>query len=83
MANASIHATSQVLDDLYIADYGNGQIVILRHLKPHRTITDGINGPQDVTLDASGNLYAVNTTGDNIAEYAPERPSRLSFTTPE
>ena len=71
VANASIHATSQVLDDLYIADYGNGQIVILRHLKPHRTITDGINGPQDVTLDASGNLYAVNTTGDNIAEYAP------------
>jgi hypothetical protein len=71
VANASTHATYPGLGDLYIADYGNGRIVILRHLKPHGTITDGIDGPQDVTLDASGNLYVVNTTGDNIAEYAP------------
>jgi DNA-binding beta-propeller fold protein YncE len=71
VANASTHAAYRGLDDLYIADYGNGRIDILRHLKPHGRITDGINGPQDVTLDASGNLYVVNTTGDNITEYAP------------
>lgn len=67
--------------DLYIADYGNGRVAVLRddrRLREVATITDGIDGPQDVTIDTDGNLYVVNTVGDNIAEY-PSGASSPSF----
>ena len=61
------------LKDLYVADYGRGSIVLLKSstFEPDGSITAGINGPYDVTLDAAGNLYVANITGGNVAEYAP------------
>jgi hypothetical protein len=59
--------------DLYVAEYGVGKIIILKNhgYAPDGTITSGINGPQGVTLDQSGNLYVANRNGGNVAEYAP------------
>ncbi len=61
------------LHDLYVADYGEGQIVLLKndHYVPDGTINTGINGPFDVTLDRGGNLYVANRNGGNVTEYAP------------
>ena len=42
-------------------------------------ITDGINGPLDVSLDGAGNLFVANATGVNVTEYPPGASSP-SFT---
>ena len=71
----SLHRAAQpaaLTKVLYVADYGDGSIDVLVHRRLARSITDGVNGPQDVTLDANGNVYVVNTTGDNVTEYAPD-----------
>jgi hypothetical protein len=34
-------------------------------------ITNGINGPDGIWYDQSGNLYVANYGGDNVKEYAP------------
>jgi DNA-binding beta-propeller fold protein YncE len=59
--------------DLYVADYGFGKIIILKNhgYAPDGSITTGINGPQGLTLDPSGNLYVANRTGGTVTEYAP------------
>lgn len=61
------------LRDLYVADDGLGAVLLFknRHYTPDGTITNGINGPWDVTLDRAGNLYVANRSGGNVAEYAP------------
>lgn len=38
---------------------------------PIRTISDGVNQPQVLVLDAQGNLYSGNFGNDSITEYAP------------
>lgn len=70
----AMHAAKYAgLKHLYVADYGRGTIVLLKNktYEPDGTITTGINGPFDVTLDFAGNLYVANIGGDNVAEYAP------------
>lgn len=58
---------------VYVANYGGGDVVLLDGTSYAEigTISTGISGPQDVTLDAAGNLYVANTIGDSITEYAP------------
>lgn len=67
------------LSDLYVADYGDGTIDLLKNkgLFPDGKITDGINGPLGVTLDPSGNLYVANASGVDVTEYAPGTSSPL------
>lgn len=69
------------LSDLYVADYETGRIVLLKNdgYTPDGSITTGINGPWDVTLDQAGNLYVANANGHNVTEYAPGA-STPSFT---
>jgi DNA-binding beta-propeller fold protein YncE len=69
------------LPDLYVADDGAGSILKLKNsdYSPDGTITDGINGPLDVSLDGSGNLFVANATGVNVTEYPPGASSP-SFT---
>lgn len=61
------------LPDLYVADDGGGSVLKLKNsdYSPDGTITDGINGPLDVSLDGSGNLFVANATGVNVTEYPP------------
>jgi DNA-binding beta-propeller fold protein YncE len=70
--------------DLYVADYGLGKIIILKNhsYAPDGSITTGINGPQGVALDLSGNLYVANRTGGTVSEYAPgaSAPSFVYYT---
>lgn len=67
--------------DLYVADYDSGSIFLFKNDGYTRdgSITSGISGPWDVTLDRSGNLYVANAAGGNITEYAPGA-STPSFT---
>ena len=68
--------------DLYVADDGGGgSILKLENLdySPDGMITDGINGPLDVSLDGAGNLFVANATGVNVTEYPPGASSP-SFT---
>ena len=69
------------LNDLYVSDDMRGRIVLLKNqgYVPDGTISTGINGPFDVTLDGAGNLYVANRTGGNVTEYAPGG-SQPSFT---
>ncbi|MGA8533638.1 MAG: hypothetical protein WB615_05980, partial [Candidatus Tumulicola sp.] len=69
------------LQDLYVADYGRGSIVLLKNTdySADGTITNGINGPLDVSLDRAGNLYVANASGVNVTEYTPGASSP-SFT---
>ena len=69
------------LPDLYVADDGGGSILKFKNsdYSPDGTITDGINGPLDVSLDGSGNLFVANATGVNVTEYPPGASSP-SFT---
>jgi hypothetical protein len=68
-------------NDLYVADYDTGTIFLFKNddYTPDGTITSGISGPWDITLDRLGNLYVANAVGGNITEYAPGT-STPSFT---
>jgi hypothetical protein len=78
---AAAPAKYSALKDLYVADYGTGTIFLFKNdgYAPDGSITSGISGPWDVTLDRSGNLYVANAAGGNITEYAPGT-STPSFT---
>ena len=69
------------LKDLYVADYDSGTVFLFKNdgYTPDGSITSGISGPWDITLDKSGNLYVANAAGGNITEYAPGA-STPSFT---
>ncbi len=61
------------LPDLYVADYDTGSIRRFKNsdLSPDGMITDGVNGPFDVSLDRFGNLFVANAIGVNVTEYPP------------
>ncbi len=44
---------------------------------PLRTIADGINGPESLGFDKSGNLYVANYNNSTVTAYAPESTSPL------
>jgi DNA-binding beta-propeller fold protein YncE len=57
---------------VYIADHhANAVYIYNQGPNPHQlgTITDGVNGPEGLAVDASGMLYVVNQLGDTITEY--------------
>jgi hypothetical protein len=73
-ANVAIaSARAGGVPDLYVADDGHGSILLLKNsdYSPDGTITDGINGPLDVSLDRSGDLFVANASGVNVTEYPP------------
>jgi DNA-binding beta-propeller fold protein YncE len=79
--NAAAPAGYLGLKDLYVADYDTGKIFLFKNngFEPDGSITSGISGPWDITLDRLGNLYVANAAGGNITEYAPGA-SNPSFT---
>jgi sugar lactone lactonase YvrE len=90
-------ATSQSDSTLYVAnaairDLGSVNVYDAASKKLLYTITDGINDPVSMAVDAVGNLYVANRKGKNVAVYAPgttkpaltitqgmAKPYRLSF----
>ena len=80
-SSALVRGQARGLADLYVADDGHGSILRLKNsdYSPDGTITDGVNGPLDVSLDRSGNLFVANATGVNVTEYTPGATSP-SFT---
>jgi hypothetical protein len=79
--NADVRARAGGVPDLYVADDAHGSILRFKNsdFSPDGTITDGINGPLDVSLDRFGNLFVANASGVNVTEYPPEA-STPSFT---
>lgn len=67
--------------DLYVADDVGltpvGSVDVLSRTKYYELgdITNGVNFPLNVSLDARGNLYVVNTGTANVTEYAPNATS--------
>jgi len=60
---------------LYVSGFDSGNVLIYdldRFGIPQiGEITDGIQGPRDITLDGAGNLYVANTNGNTVTIYAP------------
>jgi hypothetical protein len=74
------NAHAKIARDLYVADIAAQTVDILRN-KTYRdvgVITGGIGNPNDVFLDARGNLYVANGSG-NVAEYAPGDTTSPTF----
>ena len=65
--------------DLYVADLHSNSIKILKNKSYAELgqITNGIDGPQSVSLDRHGNLYVANLDGGNVTEYAPNGTTPL------
>jgi sugar lactone lactonase YvrE len=69
-------STSQSDSTLYVAnsairDLGSVNVYDTASKKLLDTITDGINDPVSMVVDATGNLYVANRKGKNVAMYAP------------
>jgi hypothetical protein len=58
-------------DDVYVAQGYSNSIFVYKAYKrsPHRTITNGVDGPVALTIDGKGNLYCANA--NNVTVYAP------------
>ena len=74
VAGASSAAAKKCKDRLYVSSYKLNYVAIYcvkgKNQAPIGKITDGINGPEGLSIDAKGNLYVTNTVGNNVAEYA-------------
>lgn len=61
-------------DRVYVSSYKLNYVAIYcvkgKNQPPIGKITDGISGPEGLAVDAKGNLYVTNTTGNNVTEYA-------------
>jgi hypothetical protein len=62
---------------LFVSDNANSKIFVYdaatkkQNPPPLRTITEGIQGPNGITTDKSGNLYVTNFLSSNLTIYAP------------
>jgi len=61
---------------LYIGDNANSKVYVYKLKgkttpKQIATITSGLNGPQGLTTDLSGNLYVTNLYGNTVTMYKP------------
>ncbi|MGA8325499.1 MAG: hypothetical protein WB757_05395 [Candidatus Cybelea sp.] len=61
---------------LYVADYGSSVIYVFDQTKksspqPKYTISAGLNVPEGITTDKSGNLYVANFGANQVSIYAP------------
>jgi YVTN family beta-propeller protein len=66
---------------VYAADAANNAIYVYNNVPnatPARVITTGINSPQGLTADGSGNLYVANAGANDVLVFAPgsSTPSR-------
>lgn len=61
--------------NLYVANFGGtigvGVFSPGTSHAPAFTIATGVSGPASLTFDASGDLFVINYTADNITEYKP------------
>lgn len=58
--------------NIWAVDYSNNAMYIMDttgHL--NTTITSGLNGPDAVAFDSSGNAYVTNETGNSVSVYNP------------
>ncbi len=62
---------------LFVSDNANSKIFVYnaatkkQNPPPLRTITEGINGPNGIATDKSGNLYVTNFLASTLTIYAP------------
>jgi hypothetical protein len=62
---------------LFVSDNENNEIRVFnaasksQNPPPLRTITNGINGPNGIATDESGNLYVANYVSNTVTVYAP------------
>ncbi len=62
---------------LFVSDNANSKIFVYdaaskkQNPPPLRTITAGVNGPNGITTDKSGNLYVTNFLSNTLTIYAP------------
>lgn len=52
--------------DLYVADYGNNQIKLVSPSGVISTVASEVVCPNDLVVDAAGNIYVTNTCDNNI-----------------
>jgi hypothetical protein len=62
---------------LFVSDNENNRVLVYnaasktQNPPPLRTITNGIQGPNGITTDKSGNLYVANYIANTVTVYAP------------
>jgi sugar lactone lactonase YvrE len=74
VANGDSPAAKNCKDRVYVSSYKLNYVDIYcvkgKNQAPIGKITDGISGPEGLTVDAKGNLYVTNTTANDVTEYA-------------
>lgn len=79
---AAASRTAKAAQDLYVADFGANTVDLFSNTsyKSLGKITNGVETPGDVFLDAKGDLYVANIDGKDVTEYASGKTSAPSFT---
>jgi hypothetical protein len=57
--------------DLYVSDFGTGDVVLLKNKTYKNVGSIFLNSPDGIFLDRKGNLYVASYAGVEILEYAP------------
>ena len=73
-SNVVSPAGKKCAERLFVSSYKLNYVDVYcvkgKNQAPIGKITDGINGPEGLAVDAKGNLYVTNTVGNDVAEYA-------------
>lgn len=68
-------AAKKCKQKLFVSSYKLGYVNVYctkgHNQAPIGKITDGINGPEGLSVDRKGNLYVTNTDGNTVTQYAP------------